>query len=257
MKDRQVIVSLTSFPAAIEYASQAARSVLRGSVKPDKVVLYLTAAQFPDGVIPAELTALMAENQLFEVRWCEEVIRSYTKLIPALRDFPEAIIVTIDDDVIYPRGLLAKLLRRHRKYPNAIVGHRVRRIENGKRYLDWKIYKNLRYFTWPLRPSFRNMQTGVGSVLYPPHSLDEHMLDPKVFMAVAPTVDDMWFWAAAVAAGTKITPVPFGNWRQKRLEKPAAMTLRKDNILSGKDVNREVFEVVMEMYPEIKRRFGE
>ena len=46
-KDERIIVSLTSFPAAIPYAVQAIRSVLRGSLLPDKVVLYLDTQKFP------------------------------------------------------------------------------------------------------------------------------------------------------------------------------------------------------------------
>ena len=42
----KVIVSMTSFPAAIEYAVGAVKSLLAGSVLPDKIVLYLTLSQF-------------------------------------------------------------------------------------------------------------------------------------------------------------------------------------------------------------------
>ena len=35
----RIIVSLTSFPAAIPYAVQAIRSILKGSVLPDQIVL--------------------------------------------------------------------------------------------------------------------------------------------------------------------------------------------------------------------------
>ena len=54
-KDEKIIVSLTSFPAAIPYAVQAIRSVLRGSLLPDKVVLYLDTQKFPGEVLPPEL----------------------------------------------------------------------------------------------------------------------------------------------------------------------------------------------------------
>ena len=56
--EQQVIVSLTSFPAAIPYASQAVQSILDGTVLPDKVVLYLTFSQFEKDSIPKELTDL-------------------------------------------------------------------------------------------------------------------------------------------------------------------------------------------------------
>ena len=68
----QVIVSLTSFPAAIPYAVEAIRSVLNGSVLPDKVVLYLDTQKFPDGILPTELEDLKAECPIFEVRFDED-----------------------------------------------------------------------------------------------------------------------------------------------------------------------------------------
>ena len=106
----EVIVSLTSFPAAISYAAKAIRSVLQGSVLPDKVVLYLTVSQFGESGIPQELQKLAADNPLFEIRNYDRDIRSYRKLIPALKDFPDAVIVTIDDDVAYHENMLRDLL---------------------------------------------------------------------------------------------------------------------------------------------------
>lgn len=44
----EVIVSMTSFPAAIQYAEKAILSLLRGSVIPDRLILYLTFSQFED-----------------------------------------------------------------------------------------------------------------------------------------------------------------------------------------------------------------
>ena len=40
-KQKKVIVSLTSFPAAINYAKDAIKSILVGNTLPDKVVLYI------------------------------------------------------------------------------------------------------------------------------------------------------------------------------------------------------------------------
>ena len=85
--NEQIIVSLTSFPEAIPYAVQAIRSILNGSMLPDKVVLYLDTPKFPGGILPAELEALKQETSLLEVRFDEAEIRSYKKLVPALRDF--------------------------------------------------------------------------------------------------------------------------------------------------------------------------
>ncbi len=255
MQKQQIIVSLTSFPQALPFCVQAIRSILEGSVLPHKIVLYLTAQQFPSGKIPSYLEDLLTLNTFFEVRFYNQVIRSYTKLIPAIQDFPNDIIITIDDDVRYHKNMLKHLLSRHKKYPNAIIGHRIRRIKLNKRYRKWKCYKRISLLSRSFKPSYRNLQTGVGGVLYPPHSLSEEMLKPDLFMQLAPTVDDIWFWAAAVAKGTKIAPIPFGYWRQPDLGKPLKFSLRSTNVFSNIDVNRTVFESIIKKYPTIKQRF--
>ena len=99
LKQRKVIVSLTSFPAAMIYAKDAINSILAGNTLPDKLVLYLTFSQFKDNKVPLELMNLANSNPLFEIRNYSQDIRSYRKLIPALNDFPNDLIVTIADDV--------------------------------------------------------------------------------------------------------------------------------------------------------------
>ena len=105
MPHQQVIVSLTSFPAAIPYAIHAIKSILIVSFLPDKIVLYLTFSQFDESGIPSELLKLTEECSIFEIRNYDKDIRSYRKLIPALNDFPDAVIVTIDDDVVYHKNM--------------------------------------------------------------------------------------------------------------------------------------------------------
>ena len=137
---QKVVVSMTSFPAAIPYAVQAIRSVLAGSVLPDKMVLYLDSQKFPDGKVPEALEALKKEYPIFEVRFDPAEIRSYKKLIPALKDFPNDVIVTVDDDIKYHTDMLRDLLRLHKQLPDVIIAHRVRRIRLNLPYRKWRKY---------------------------------------------------------------------------------------------------------------------
>lgn len=252
-KKEQVIVSLTSFPAAISYVEPTVRSILAGSVLPDKIMLYLTASQFEGKEVPQELKLLAEENPLFEIRFCDKDIRSYTKLLPALKDFPDAVIVTIDDDQRYHQNLLRDLLKVHSRYPEAVVAHRVRRISVGKPYSQWKKYKWPDFIFKRHHIGFNNLQTGVGGVLYPPHSLKLEMLDEDLFMNIAPTTDDIWFWAAAVANGTKVMPVPFGVSAPHGVGKPASLSLMTQNYASGNDKNLMNFNAILEAYPEVEK----
>lgn len=250
---QKIIVSLTSFPAAIPYAVQAIRSVLKGSLPPDKVVLYLDTQKFPDGTLPPELEALKAESPLFEVRFDAAEIRSYKKLIPALRDFPDDIIVTIDDDICYPPNLLRDLMQLYKRLPDAILAHRVRKVRLNAPYCKWRKFKWYDFIFKRIHLTRLAMQTGVGGVLYPPHSLDEKMLDPALFMKLAPTNDDIWFWAAAVSKGTYVVPLPNGQRTARGVGKPHQYSLMSVNLNPADDRNRKALDKILEHYPAIRK----
>lgn len=253
MSPPKIIVSLTSFPAAIAYVSEAVQSVLNGSVLPDKVVLYLYMAEFGPGQIPQDLLRLAQETPRFEIRGCDRNMRSYLKLVPALRDFPEDIIVTIDDDIRYHPDMLHDLLKLHRQLPDAIIAHRVRKIKLDAPYGKWRKYK---WYDFVFRKhlfSHRALQTGVGGVLYPPRALDQNMLDPDLFTAIAPTQDDIWFWAAAASKGTYVVPVPVGHNALKEVGKPVELSLKNVNLEPGNDRNRDAFEKILAKYPALRQ----
>lgn len=251
---QKVIVSLTSFPPAISYATRAIQSILKGSVLPDKIVLYLTMTQFGGDGIPQDLRQLAESSPILEIRNYDRDIRSYRKLIPALSDFPDAVIVTIDDDVAYHRHMLRDLLRLHELIPNAVLAHRAKRMKPGKPYRQWSKYRWYSFLGQKIHSGFKNIPTGVGGVLYPPHALKTDMLDVELFTQIAPTTDDIWFWAAAVANGTPIVPVPFGHNKPRGLGKPRQLSLKTTNFKSGTDRNAAALKAILEKYPAIKQR---
>ena len=255
LKQKKVIVSLTSFPAAMIYAKDAINSILAGNTLPDKLVLYLTFSQFKENKVPLEIMNLANSNALFEIRNYSQDIRSYRKLIPALKDFPNDIIVTIDDDVRYHKNMLRDLLILHKQIPDVIIANRAKKIKLNAPYRQWKKYRWYHFLFKKLNFSFKNIQTGVGGVLYPPNSLNKKMLDSDIFKEIAPTTDDIWFWAAAVAKGTYIVPFPFGKYNKPRgLNKPKNLSLKTINFKKSTDLNRTAFEKILEKYPIIKKR---
>ena len=249
----EVVVSMTSFPQAIPYAVGAIRSILNGSVLPDRLVLYLTFSQFGDAGLPEELTSLSRENPVFEIRNYDRDLRSYLKLIPALADFPDAIIGTIDDDIDYHRHMLRDLLAMHATDPHAVWAHRVRHIKPGVPYGRWTKYRWYHFLFKRIHRSFNNLLTGVGGVLYPPHSLRPDMLNPDLFTAIAPRCDDFWFWAATALNGVPVIPVPFGYNKPRELGKPRNISLMTINYKGGIDRNTEAFNAIIEKYPEIRK----
>lgn len=248
----RVIVSLTSFPKALPFAAKSVNSILRGEVLPDKVILYLCRREMEGCDLPTELKQLVEENEKFEIHYIDSVIRSYGKLVPALREYPDDLIITIDDDVDYDPRLLGKLLETHRRYPDCIIAHRTKRIKKADPYKKWHKYHWYHFLLRRHHARYSNLLTGVGGVLYPPHSLKEEMMHEDLFEALAPSADDFWFWAAAVSNGRKILQVPFGCIHTKDFEKPREVALKWRNFKGGTDVNRKVFDDILLKYPEIK-----
>lgn len=251
----KLVVSLTSFPAAIDYAVLAIKSLLKGSLLPDKLILYLTFDQFSEVGIPEELRLMEKDNDIFEIRDYPKDIRSYRKLIPALKDFPEAIIVTVDDDVNYDYDMLKDLVELHKKYPTAVIANRAKVIDSSKPYKKWKKLRWYDFIGDKIKIDNRIIQTGVGGVLYPPHSLKSDMLDENLFMKLAPTTDDIWFWAAAVANGRTVIPYPYGlHNKPKSVGKPKELSLKTVNFKDGASRNDDAFKAILDSYPELKTK---
>ena len=157
-------------------------------------VLYLATDEFPnrEDDLPRELLALRSDR--FEIRWTKN-IRPYKKLIPALKDFPDDIIITFDDDVFYRREVIERLLIGYKKEPDCIQCHRATTVLlNEKGRVE---FSSISYD----KPAYCHKFTGVGGVLYPPHYLGDEIFDEESFMRLAPTNDDVWFWARAMLSG--------------------------------------------------------
>lgn len=194
----QLIVSITSYPARINTVHFAIESILAQSLKADKVILWLATEQFPnkENDLPSNLITLKRKG--LEIEWCND-IKSYKKLIPTLKKYPNDIIVTADDDNIYENKWLQKLYESYKKNPDDIHCHRItkfyydgefRFISGGKDY-----YK---------KACFLNKVVGLGGVLYPPNCFYKDILNEKLFMKLAPTNDDIWFWLQAVLNNRKV-----------------------------------------------------
>lgn len=241
-------------PCGIPYAIGAIRAILKGSLLPDKLVLYLTFSQFGEGGLPQDLLDLAASDDVFEIRDYDRDIRSYRKLVAALADFPDSVIVTVDDDIDYHKDMLRDLLKWHRKYPRSIIAHRAKRIRYGLPYKRWRKYRWYHFLFNKEQPRFDNLQTGVAGVLYPPHSLKNEMIDVDMFTKLAPTTDDIWFWAAAVANDVRILPVPYGKNKPHGLAKPKELSLKTTNFKGKTDRNVEALDNILGAYPEVAEK---
>lgn len=199
--ERSITVSLASYPARIASVHLAVRSLLRQTLKADRVILWLAREQFPQGEeeLPAELTALVGEG--LTIGWCED-LGPHKKYFYAMQQYPEDIIITADDDMEYPQELIETLYRCYRTFPYAVCCMRAHGIRLGADksvapYSQWE-----RDSTRVYMPSMSLMATGVGGVLYPPHCMANELYNKDRFMLMCPAADDLWLKIMQVMALT-------------------------------------------------------
>lgn len=239
---KQVVVSLTSFPKRIPTLHLVIECLLRQTVKPDKIVLYLTRSQVSSiDSLPSSLLDLC--NRGLEIVLCPDEIRSHTKYFYAMQQFPEDIVITVDDDLFYRSDLVESLLKNHETHPNAIIANWTKEIIPGK----------TRYTEWPdnhiphLPHENRNqLVLGVSGVLYPPHSLDEDVFNVEKIINLSLTADDVWLTAMARKKGT---PIFFSGYEYNHLP---VMIRNNETLLSGNYVrNQQWIDKIAEDYPGI------
>lgn len=198
--DEDVIISITSHPPRINTTWLSIESLLRQQKKPNKVILNLAVQDFPDRQIPQSLEILKKRG--IDIRFSEINYRVATKLLPTLKDFPEAIIITADDDRRYAEDWLEILLEQHLKYPNKIVCPHVRKyVYDG----SWSGYPRIDYLKQDIvydTPIFGIFE-GFSGVLYPPHAFDQEIFNFDTFKQLTPCADDVWYQAMAIKNGTQ------------------------------------------------------
>lgn len=202
---KKIIVSLTSFPQRMKYLHFTLCSLLKQSVKPDEIILWLGEEQFPgkEQDVPKNVKQFLKLG--VTIKWCNDT-KSFKKLVPALKEYPNDIIVTADDDIYYPKNWLALLYEEYLKKPGVINCHRASQIifDENNEILPYKLWNSIRD---QVEPSYLNFPTTGGGVLYPPGLLYKDVVNENLFLKLTPFADDIWFWAMSVLNGTKTNVV--------------------------------------------------
>ena len=109
----RIVVSLTTVPHRIALIEHTLRSVLDQTVTADVVYLHLPwrSRRFPNSTYEIPRTVL---DLPIVVNRCEDYGPA-TKLIPTLdlERHPDTLIITVDDDMVFKRTLIERLLERH------------------------------------------------------------------------------------------------------------------------------------------------
>lgn len=195
--DYSITVSLTTYGKRLNEVYLAIESIMQGTWKPNRIILWLQD-ELKDAKLPTFL--LNQVNRGLEIDYCKD-IRSYKKLIPTLKKYPDEAVITIDDDVIYREDLVENLIKTHLEHKNEICANVVSELliegKSVKPFTAWPPMNRIN------EASPRYMGIGVGGILYPPHCFSDEIFNEDVFTSICRYADDVWFYSMGVINGRK------------------------------------------------------
>lgn len=200
-----VIVSVTSYPKRFHALPFCVKSLLLQTVLPDRIIVYLGSDS-----LEAEIPQELLDYQRYGVEIVIDKsmdLKPHKKYYYAMQQFPNAKIITVDDDLVYPPDMIETLLKASEQYPDEVCARRVHKMTfdqagNIKPYILWKKQYKAK------KPSRSLLATGGGGVLYPPHAFDRKAFDTNAFTGSCLEADDIWLKCMEILAHRRVVYVP-------------------------------------------------
>ena len=175
--------------------------MLRQSLLPDKIILWLSKEQFPDEKsLPDSLRRRI--NSIFEIRLVEGDIRSHKKYYYVAKEYPNHLVFLVDDDLFYPTDILERSFNSFQDNPNAVIcnyGYKITYKENGS---------HNPYSQWVLAHEGANGTSiffgSGGGTLFVPSMLYTDIINIGNAIKLAPLADDIWLNAMVRLAGVNV-----------------------------------------------------
>lgn len=199
-----MVVSFTSFPKRIGFTVNVIANAWAQTRRPQKVLLYLAPEQFPqkEGELPQALLDQVKQG-LVEIKWVRD-IRSHKKYHYVMQEFPDSLIVTLDDDLQYPDDMLENLFHCYLCHPDKVSAMRAHLTVLDTSaglllpYSRWvKEYRGATYI-----PSPQLFVTSGAGTLFPPKVLHPLALDLEKAWGLCPYADDVWLNLMTLLNGT-------------------------------------------------------
>lgn len=228
----EVIVSLTSYPPRINCLQPTLETIFRQNRKPDKIVLWLASSEFPnrEADLPEYLITLSQQGKII-IEWCEN-LGPHKKYFYALQKYRDDIVITIDDDLLYPRDMIKCLLASYKKFPRAVSALRCHMmLQEGEKFADYARFTQQQNDIIGI-PSMRLLATNGAGSLFPPNLLDWQYFDEKLINELSLYTDDLWLKIIEVLSGVPVVqPRHFS--RLHYVENSQNIGLFYDNTLRG------------------------
>ena len=230
--DAPVTVSLTTHGRRLAMVHTSILSIGMGTLLPSRIILWLNHEK-GSPTITRQLRWLQKRG--LEIKYTTNY-GPHTKYYPYVASIAEHTLplATADDDVMYGKDWLERLMEAHTVEPDLIHCHWALRMKlcNGRilPYLEWK---NVQSRT----TSSLNFALGVSGVIYPPKFLMALRAAGDEFMSKCPKADDIWLHVLALRNGYKIKKISEGHKYPDLVPYTQEASLWSENVLpNGNDM---------------------
>ncbi|MCD8038172.1 MAG: hypothetical protein LUE96_03675 [Lachnospiraceae bacterium] len=246
-REKKIIVSLTTYDKRLDAVPYAIGTIMRQTMKPDRIIVYM--AESNRDKLPQELKIQISQG--VEVRYVED-LKPHTKYYYAMREYPEDIVVTVDDDIFYRLDLIERLYKSYLKFPgcvSAVLAEKITFDGAGRLrpYNEWGRYGAENYGEAG-QPSMALSAMGAGGVLYPPHCMTGEVFNKENFMKLCPGADDLWLKVMQTLNGTAV--VLAADERHPPIEVGAVQKYGLRNANIENNGNDAQMKAILEVYNE-------
>ncbi len=245
-RDIIVTASLTSFPARIEYVYLAIKSIMLQSYKPDHIFLWLAEEQFPDKKLPKDLLDLQQYG--LEIKWCDDLYGHKKYYYCIKEQKPNEVVITFDDDILYPVDCIKRLIEKHKQYPSCLICERAQAVDynkNGslKNPGCWKTISDVGVKT----PSYSLNPSPGGGCLIPYNGFYKDAFSKEKIRELAYKNDDLWYMFMVAEQGTRIIKTRKYHKTFSTIEGSQTVQMAFENVVGNR--NMVVMEELKNAYP--------
>lgn len=230
-----IIVSLTSYPPRFSSLHKVIKSLLQQSLRPARICLWI--AEKDMSLLPPKVCAF--ERSGLDIQPVPD-FQSYSKIIHCYQQYTGSVIVTCDDDMLYPSEWLRLLYAHHLQSPSSVICHRAR-------YMTFRPNGEINpYWLWPNlereAESLLVYPIGAGGVLYPANCFHDDLVRDDIFMKICQHGDDIWLKAMTLLNAVQCKKIHYYSRYFRHVKNSQHVALKQINTESRNDINvRQVF----------------
>lgn len=202
-----IIVSMTTIPCRQKRLEENLESILNQSYRFDKLVINIDDNLTEDDYV--WYNKLKERDERIEINVCDHKWRSCNKLLPTIQKYPDAVVITVDDDIYYPKDCVFYLVKSYENNNDCIIAHEVQPIivENNKfvGYIDdFDVKLGIKCYGKYMS----------NCCLFPPRIFEGTDLFnyDKMMECTNGVHDELWFWVNSVMNKIKTINLDYVLW---------------------------------------------